>query len=420
MKDMHISPPDKAVLRDLTQRYAAYEASDENREKIRLGKALNALRAERPMVRVEPEGGWDEILPESALACTSPLTRDWEKKLRQDLFQVHNLKDDKALKPFFAVPLSFQSGDFGVTIHQNDKVSKGGSVSWSHFPISDIARDLPKLKFRRPTADVDLGRREAALAQETFGDILPVRRWTGGWSFWWTMSPTYQISSLVGIEEFMYLLVDDPEGVHRLMRWLTDEQIHFMQWFEERGLLDDSNIDPNIGSGGIGYTDDLPAQPRPVGKPVRLADRWGLLEAQEAVGVSPEMFADFIFPYQLELARYCGLTYYGCCEPVDKRLDSILQIPNLRSISVSPWADEEICAARLGKKYVYCRKPNPTPVCAGSFDEATVRESIRHTLRVAAARCNLVIIMKDTCTLQNEPWRLERWVQIAREEIAAL
>jgi hypothetical protein len=27
-------------------------------------------------------------------------------------------------------------------------------------------------------------------------------------------------------------------------------------------------------------------------------------------------------------------------------------------------------------------------------------------------------VLKDTHTVQNEPWRIERWVQIAREEIA--
>lgn len=180
----------------------------------------------------------------------------------------------------------------------------------------------------------------------------------------------------------------------------------------------------------MGYTADLPRGGRPADAPVAApvdtsadtpvpvtaADLWVLLESQETVGVGPEFFEEFIFPYQSSLAARFGKTYYGCCEPVDNRWHVIERIPNLARVSVSPWADQEAMAAALGRDYVFSRKPNPTLISTGVFDERAIRADIRRTLEIARG-CRLEIIMKDVHTLNEEPERLARWVRIAREEI---
>jgi len=127
------------------------------------------------------------------------------------------------------------------------------------------------------------------------------------------------------------------------------------------------------------------------------------------------MFAEFIFPYQLSLMEKFGLVCYGCCEPVEKRLVYLKRIPRLRRVSVSAWADEDIAAQELGNRYIYSRKPNPAQICV-SFDEQEIRQGLRHTLEVARGGV-LEFNMKDTHTLQHQPWRIRRWVEIAREEI---
>jgi hypothetical protein len=48
-----------------------------------------------------------------------------------------------------------------------------------------------------------------------------------------------------------------------------------------------------------------------------------------------------------------------------------------------------------------------------------VRKELRDQLRVARDCC-LEVIMKDNHTLGKNPRNLTRWVEIAREEIAAL
>ena len=101
------------------------------------------------------------------------------------------------------------------------------------------------------------------------------------------------------------------------------------------------------------------------------------------VGVSPEMFKEFVFPYQEPIIGRFGLSYYGCCEPVHGRIKTIKQLPNLRKVSVSPWCDQEIMADELGQDYVFCRKPKPTLISTEEFDEDLIREDIRNTMRIA-------------------------------------
>ena len=148
---------------------------------------------------------------------------------------------------------------------------------------------------------------------------------------------------------------------------------------------------------------------------MKLSDIWGHSESQETVGVSPDMFAEFIFPYQKPIIEKFGLACYGCCEAIDQRMATVLEVDNIRRLSVSPWADEAKCAELLGRNYLYSRKPNPSPICVG-FDETAVRESLEKTLTVAKG-CNLEFNMKDTHTLQNDRTRPGRWVKIARELI---
>ena len=131
------------------------------------------------------------------------------------------------------------------------------------------------------------------------------------------------------------------------------------------------------------------------------------------------MFAEFIFPYQKRVMERFGLTCYGCCEPMDNRIDLVKTVKNLRRVSVSPWANKPVMAEKLGHDYVYSLKVSPTPLSMPNLDEDHVRKALREQLQ-AAKGCCLELIMKDNHTLGKNPRNLTRWVEIAREEIAAL
>lgn len=169
-----------------------------------------------------------------------------------------------------------------------------------------------------------------------------------------------------------------------------------------------------MGSGTVGYTTELPREDLSPGDPVRAADLWVLSESQETVGVSPQMFEEFIFRYQLPLIERFGLCYYGCCEPVHLRWPVLRRIPTLRRVSVSPWCDQAYMAEQVGQDYIFCRKPHPGLVSTATFDEGTIVQDLVGTAQ-AARNCKLEIVMKDVHTLAGQPQRLGRWVELARD-----
>ena len=73
-------------------------------------------------------------------------------------------------------------------------------------------------------------------------------------------------------------------------------------------------------------------------------------------------------------------------------------------------------AEHLGHNYVYCRKPNPSYVSAG-WNEDIIRQDLRRTLEVTKG-LSVQLVLKDVHTVNGEPRRFGRWVEIAREEIA--
>ena len=96
----------------------------------------------------------------------------------------------------------------------------------------------------------------------------------------------------------------------------------------------------------------------------------------------------------------------------------VRKLPNLRRVSIAPLCDQEIMAEAMGSNYTFSRKPNPTLISTDRFDEELIRKDLRTTLHTTKRHnCPVELIMKDVHTLDNEPHRLARWVQLAREEI---
>ena len=397
---------DRQVLRELAAQVAAEAVHPIQREKRELWRRHNDLEATRPVVLCDPENGWNEIVTDGGLSCASPLARRWEMVLRKELFWSREMKDDKVVEPFFEIGVTHTEDDWGLQARQHG--GEGGAYVWE--PALREESEIERL--HPPTFEVDEETTEAtvAVARETFGDLLEIRR-AGVW--WWSLGLTLDLSLWRGLEAIMMDMIDRPRMIHRLMGLLRDGTLKKLDRLQEEGLLS-LNSEQYVGSGGFGYTRQLPSGvPR---EPVRTGEMWGFCESQETVGVSPDMFAEFIFPYQLPLMERFGLNCYGCCEPLDARWHVVRQAPRLRRVSVSSWADVKKMAANLEDRYVFSWKPSPAPLASPHLDERTVRAALRTTLE-AARGCRLEIIMKDNHTLGGNPRNATRWVEIAREEI---
>ncbi len=110
--------------------------------------------------------------------------------------------------------------------------------------------------------------------------------------------------------------------------------------------------------------------------------------------------------------------YYGCCERLDDRIETILSaFDNIRAVSVSAWSHLEKMAEALGNRYVYSRKPAPANISGTCPDWEAARKDIERTVK-AARDCNLEIIMRDVYTLGGDRSRLGRWADMVRALIS--
>lgn len=403
---------DTEILRRLASRVREISELPIMREREKHWTALNDLRSKKPLVLVSPEGAWKEIDKLLKLKCADETARGFELSLRRKIYHHEQIGDDLVIDNFFNIGWRTLNTGFGVEL-KNDVSGVDGGAYKHIAPITDITEGLKKLHFREISVDRDATHELVEKTEKTFGDILNVRIHGG---HFWTTGLTITAIAMIGLEELMLYMFDAPDELKALMKFLSDEMANYMNQLEKLEILSYNNENEMIGSGNWGLTSGLPSYKSPVKGPIKFKDLWGFCESQETVGVSPEMFGEFIFPYQKPLIERFGLSYYGCCEPVENRFDYLRDIKNLRCISVSPWSNIEKCAEVYGRNYVLCRKPNPGLVCV-DFAEDAIRQEFRETLK-AASNLNLMFILKDTHTISNQPERFSRWVTIAREEIA--
>ena len=412
--DYPINPIDRKILRTLASRMAELAARPLEQEKKDLWLAHNDLESTRPLVHCDPEGGWSEILPAKSLHCQGDLARRWELFLRKELFWGESMRDDKVIEAFFDIPYCAVESDWGLIetrIGGQDK----GSYIWL-APLKEY-QDIDKLRAPQIRVDYEKTRQLLEQAEGIFRDVLQVRL-KGIW--WWSFGLTITLSKLRGLKQVMIDMYDHPEDLHKLMAFLRDATLREVDFLEQNGLLNLNNDNTPVGSGGFGWTKQLPHKDFD-GLQVRTLDLWGFAESQETSGISPRMFAEFVFPYQLPLLPRFGLNCYGCCEALNKRWDSIKKIPNLRRVSVSPWADAKDMAEKLQADYIYSLKPHPGFLAVSPIDEESIRKNLRETLRITKVNhCQVEIIMKDNHTLAGHPENAVRWCQIAKEEACSI
>ncbi|MBN2377561.1 MAG: hypothetical protein JXD22_14270 [Sedimentisphaerales bacterium] len=411
--DLNYSPRERETLRSLAGRVAELAARPAEQEKARLWTQLNDLQDGRPLIFCDPENGWNEIITQDMIECEKPLLRIWEMHLRKEIFWGEQMADDRVIEPYFNVPYNYEDTGWGV---RETRIGgdHDGAYTWEP-PIKDYEKDFPKMRFPEIKVDYDVTHRVLELAEGLLGDILTVRL-RGIW--WWTLGMTWDYITLRGLQNFMMDMYDQPEWMHTMMAFMRDGTLAKLDFLEANGLLALNTEGSYVGSGGFGWTSQLPQNDFNPER-VRLLDMWGFAESQETVGVAPDMFGEFIFSYQKPILERFGLNCYGCCEPIDPRWHIVKQIPRLRRVSASPWADRKKIREMLGTEYLISLKPSPTPLAQKNMDQDLVRSELRRDLEILKD-CHVEVIMKDNHTLGGSKDNAVQWCRIAREEIERL
>lgn len=401
------SESEKGKLRKLASEVAEISMRNDMKAKAGLWKMHNDLKTDTPVVFIDPENGWNELIPANTLECADPLARVWEMHLRKQIYWADALKDDKVIENYFDVPYSYTDTGWGV---DSQKVGGGHGGAYKILnAIEDFESDFENLKHPQIVINAQDSDKVMALALEVFGGILQVRRKN---TWWWTLGLCYDYVALRGMEEFMCDFLVNPDWVHKMFAFLCNGKLAMLNFLEANNLLASNNGGTYVGSGGFGFTDGLPIKEQAV----TTKDMWGFCDAQETAQMNPELYAEFILPYHKRILERFGLSCYGCCEGYNNRWQYVKQLPNLRRVSVSPWADFSTVPENLGKSYIASVKPNPAVLAMPDIDEDVVRKDCRDAAhKTKGGICEF--IMKDNNTLGNNPNNAARWVQIMREEI---
>jgi len=403
------SRAETGTLRELAARIGEISARPGMKEKAKLWTKHNDLQTEEPVVFIDPENGWNEIILPNTLISEDPLARVWEMALRKQIFWAEEMKDDKVIEPYFDVPYSYSDDGWGVDLHREVSDATGSFKLIS--VLDNYDEDFPKLHYPRISIDEEQSEKVMTLALEVFDNILTVRRKN---TWWWSFGMCWDFVNLRGLEEFMCDILAEPENFHRMMQFLCEEKLKMLDFLEENELLQVNTGGTYVGSGGFGFTEQLPP-PDYDGK-ITTMDMWGFVEAQETVDIDPKQYAEFVLPYHKRIAERFGLNCYGCCEGYNTRWEYVKELPRLRRVSVSPWSDYTTVPDYLGKDYIASVKPSPSPLARPSMNEDIVRADCRRAVeQTKGGICEF--IMKDNHTLGGNPRNATRWVEIMREEI---
>jgi hypothetical protein len=407
-----IFPEEKEILRRYARRVAFLADEPVQEERRELWLRNRSLRETRPLIFIDPEYAWYEIIPHTMLECRSDLARIWEMRLRKEIYWQEHIKDDRVLTKDFPVCCVYTATSLGFD-HKTTKSAQADGAYAIDTVLTDWD-DLGKLRFREYYIDYEKTAKYLSLAHDVFDGILNVVQRN---SWWYSDSLTDDFLYLRGFQNMMTDLIDYPDEVHELMSFLRDDRLHMLDFLEREHLLSLNNNCEFIGTGGYGWCDELPGADFDPAQ-VTCKHIWGDGESQASVSISPRMFDQYFLDYQVPILERFGLSFYGCCEDLDKRLKYVKnKVKNLRIVAVSPWSNAESMADQIRSDLVYCWKQNPALIAVEEPDWENVRKELREVFRITAEYgCRTNVLMRDVRTLAFRPENASRWAEIAMEE----
>ncbi|MBM4080895.1 MAG: hypothetical protein FJ278_14415 [Planctomycetes bacterium] len=397
---------DRGIVRDLAKRYLEVCHHPAQAGRRRLWRRQNSLKGERPLIYMRAFA-WGE-LPDSRCQCQDPFLRSYEDFFRRHLFWA-SLQDDSVFEPWVTVAARHRCAGWGIAGKATRSDDPRGSYKMD-YPLRQLG-DIEKLRPPRHEIDEEATARVVERLHSVLGDLLTINVDRGPAYRMWTADISTDLGALRGIEHFMLDMSDQPEWLHRLVRFMSEGILRTHEQAEAAG---DWGLCAHQNQ-AMPYAEELP-DPAANVNGVKRQQLWAYMASQEFTLVSPSMHREFLLQYQLPILKRFGLTAYGCCEDLTNKIDMLRGIPNLRRIAVSPMANVARCAEQIGRDYVLSYRPSPTDMVGYGFDPDRIRRILRRDL-TACRHTHVDITLKDVETVQGDRERPRKWVELARSVI---
>jgi hypothetical protein len=404
-----ISSREREILRELAKQYTEVASDEKNTERIRRIKDMHSLKEVRPPLWFD-QLPWHELNVDDqmTLCCESEFARSLEWEFRQTLFRWKYFQGDMVVSRVFYIQKAFTESGIGISIQENTATSEYGSkdsiISHDFKDQLDTGDKVDALKIPVIQAQPEIDREKCECASEILDGILPVE--LRGHAIYYNAWDL--ITRFRGITNCLVDMIDNPELVHHTIKKFEEIYTSRFTQMREQGLLDfrypSMNCTPT-------YTHELPAKDYD-GSTIRFKDLWWCGTAQLMVSASPAMNEEFNLQYLRPFMAKCGMSYYGCCEPLDKVIPYLKKIPNLRKIGASPWTNLRSQAEQMGADYVLSRKPNPALV-ARVIDPDAIKKEITETIEICREnKTPFEYILKDISTVHSKVENLVEWNRI--------
>lgn len=400
---------DVHVLRALARQIAEITSHDIQDPKRELWRRHHAFQSHRPLIYMRAYA-FHEHFDQRTLQCHDPFYRHYEYRMHDMLFH-HSLGDDYVLEPWLTVPSVYTAERWGISVALGEKPSHTGAAAYQ--PGLSCYSDIHHIQPVPHRIDEVATKRNYDKLQEAVGDIIVVDLDRGPQFRMWTGDISTDVAKLRGLEPIMWDIYDHPESFHQLLTIMRDGILAAHQQAEEQG---DWSLSCHQNQ-AVPYAKELP-DPQAKSYNQLRRNLWGYMAAQEYTTFSPMQFNEFMLEYQIPIIEQFGLSAYGCCEDLTRKIPLLRRINNLRRIAVSPFADVRACAEQIGTDYILSWRPNPATMISTGLDEDYVRQHMRDHFQIFRNNHNhFDITLKDVETVRNQPQNVKRWVTIVREEI---
>ncbi len=206
---------DTEILRELAKQYRQACAHPVQAERRDLWRKHNSLEKTRPLIYVRALA-WREM-PQAQCLCEDPFYRKYESVLRYKLFW-YDVDDDSVLEPWITMNAVKTCEGWGVRSQRLVPAEKWGAYKYDY-----VIKELDDVrKLRKPWHGIDEEQTREGLQklEDAVGDIITVDCDRSPYNY--NVTLTGDLGMLRGIEHLMLDMVDHPEWLHELVRFMAD------------------------------------------------------------------------------------------------------------------------------------------------------------------------------------------------------